>query len=156
SDPLKDVVAWVLTRELDLALLPPDLHPRIPELIRRCLAKETRNRWHAVADARLEIELILPDPRGATVRPVGTERRSWWRRAIPLVVTAIVAVAITMGIAWNLRPMPVASIARFSIMLPEGQQLARLGRHVIALSPDGETIVYAANNQLYRRKIAEV
>jgi eukaryotic-like serine/threonine-protein kinase len=153
SDPLTDVVAWVLTREPDLAHLPPDLHPRIPELIRRCLAKETRNRLHAMADARLEIESILPDPHGAIVRLVGTKRGHWRRPAIPLVVTAILAVAITTGIMWNLRPAPASSVARLSIALPEGQ---RLSRYNVALSPDGESIVYVANNQLYLRTIAEV
>ena len=158
GDTLTDVIASVLAREPDLALLPPNLHPKIPELIRRCLAKEARNRWHAVADVRVEIESILPDPHGATVRWVGAERGPWWQRAIPLVVTAILAVAITAGIAWNRRPAPApaASVARFSFVLPESQQLTRSGRHNIALSPDGESIVYVANNQLYLRKIAEV
>ncbi len=34
--------------------------------------------------------------------------------------------------------------------------MTRIGRHNIALSPDGESIVYVANNQLYLRTIAEV
>jgi eukaryotic-like serine/threonine-protein kinase len=156
SDPLIDVVTWVLTREPDLALLPPNLHPRIPELIRRCLAKETKNRWHSVADVRLEIESILPDPHGTTARLVKTERGHWRRRARQLVVTASLAVAITAGITWNLRPAPPSSVARFSIVLPNGQQLTGLRSHNIALSPDGESIVYVANNQLYLRTIAEV
>ena len=156
GETLTDVIASVLARDPDLALLPPNLHPRIPELIRRCLVKEARNRWQAVADVRVEIESILPDPHGATVRLVGAERGPWWRRAIPVVVTAILAVAITAGIAWNRRPAPGASVARFSIVLPEGQQLTRFGRHNIALSPEGERIVYVANNQLYLRTIADV
>jgi eukaryotic-like serine/threonine-protein kinase len=152
GETLTDVIASVLAREPDLALLPPNLHPRISELIRRFLVKEARNRWQAVADVRLEIESILPDPHGATVRRA--ERGPWWRRAIPVVVTASLAVAITWGIAWNRRQAPAGSIVRFSIALPEGQQVTR--GHNIALSPDGQNIVYVANGQLYLRAIAEV
>lgn len=37
--------------------------------------------------------------------------------------------------------------------LPEGQAFTRTGRHVVALSPDGTSLVYGANQQLYLRKM---
>ena len=41
GDTAPDVLASVLVREPDLDLLPPNLNPRIPELLRRCLAEES-------------------------------------------------------------------------------------------------------------------
>jgi hypothetical protein len=53
-----------------------------------------------------------------------------------------------------LTPPPVT---RFLFALPEGQTFtAPLSRHVIALSPDGGQMVYAANTRLYLRSMSEV
>ena len=40
--------------------------------------------------------------------------------------------------------------------LPATQQLTRLARHLVALSPDGTHLVYSANNQLYLRAMGEL
>src|SRR5215471_11815219 len=49
-----------------------------------------------------------------------------------------------------------ASIVRFSFPLEEGQQFSASTSQVLAISRDGEQIVYAANNRLYRRPIDEL
>jgi serine/threonine-protein kinase len=43
-------------------------------------------------------------------------------------------------------------VARFSFVLPDGQQFSGNARR-LAVSPDGATIVYVANGQLYRRPL---
>ncbi len=157
GETVTEVMASVLKSEADLALLPPSLNPRIAEIIRRCMAKDPKRRWHAAADVRMEIEAILADPRGLIAGPeVSATRQSAWRRAIPFAATAVVAAAIAAGVAWNLRPSPAVSIARFTHVLPDDQQVTRTGRHTIALSPDGQSIVYVANNQLYIRGLGEI
>jgi hypothetical protein len=45
------------------------------------------------------------------------------------------------------------TITRFPFTLPEGQQLTNLGRQVVAISPDGAQMVYAANRRLYLRSM---
>jgi len=45
---VSDVLASVLAREPDLASLPPDLAPRLSELVKRCLEKHPRRRWQAM------------------------------------------------------------------------------------------------------------
>src|SRR5262249_20364396 len=42
---------------------------------------------------------------------------------------------------------------KFSITLPEGQIFTNGGRHLITISPDGNNIVYVANQQLYSRTL---
>ena len=157
GDTVTEVMASVLKSDADLTLLPPSLNPRTAELVRRCMAKDPKRRWHAAADVRMEIEAILADPRGLTAgREASAAHQPAWRRAIPLAATALVAAAIAAAVAWNLRPAPAVSIARFSHVLPDDQQLTRTGRHNIALSPDGQNIVYVADNQLYLRGIGDL
>ena len=51
-------------------------------------------------------------------------------------------------------PQPEARpIARFSIVLPVDQTFTRIGRHIVALSPDGTRLVYVANNRLFLRAL---
>jgi serine/threonine protein kinase len=45
---LSEVLASVLVRDPDWSLMPPNLNPRIRELVRRCLEKEPKRRWHVL------------------------------------------------------------------------------------------------------------
>ena len=45
---------------------------------------------------------------------------------------------------------------RFSFYLREGERFGNSARNVIAISPDGTQVVYAANQQLYLRRIDEL
>src|SRR5262249_40405519 len=147
----------VLMREPDLKSLPANLHPKIEDLLRRCLAKDRKERWHAVADVRLELVAIMPDPRGLRFQTTpGVERRPLWRRALQTVAPVIIAVALTALVAWYMRPSTTASVMRFSFVLPEDQRFTNPGRHLVAMSPDGTSIVYVANQQLYVRKMSEM
>ena len=67
GDDVSLTLAWVLERQPDSSALPPNLHPRIGELLERCLEKEARNRYHAVADARVDIQKVLADPASVAV-----------------------------------------------------------------------------------------
>jgi eukaryotic-like serine/threonine-protein kinase len=157
GDTIAEVLASVLKSDADLTLLPAHLNPKITELLRRCLAKDPKRRWHAAGDVRMEIEAILADPDGLTVRAdLSAARGPLWKRAVPFAAIAVVAAALSAAVVWNVRPAPAASIARLSIVLPDGQLLTRSGRHNIAVSPDGQNIVYVANKQLYLRAMGDV
>jgi eukaryotic-like serine/threonine-protein kinase len=120
GDSLAEVLADVLAREPDLAALPARLHPRIPELLRRCLEKNPKKRWHAAADLRVEIETILEDPRGLRVlEQSGAGKRPLWKRAIPVVAAVILSAGIAALAAWNLKPSPPPQIARYPFTLPD-------------------------------------
>ena len=157
GDTVAEIMASVIKTEPDLTLLPASISPRITELVRRCLGKDPKRRWHSAADLRMEIEAIQADPSGLTLRAAAAARQPLWKRAIPFAGTAVVAAAVSGIVVSNLRPpAPAPSVARFSILLPEGQVLTRLGRHNLAVSPDGQSIVYVADNQLYLRRIGDL
>jgi serine/threonine protein kinase/Tol biopolymer transport system component len=157
AETVAETLASVLMREPDLKSLPANLHPNIEDLLRRCLAKDRKERLHSVADVRLELVAIIDDPYGLRLPSArGSTRRPLWRRALPVVAAFLIAVALTAFFAWYTRPSTTASVMRFPFVLPEDQRFTNPGRHLVAMSPDGTSIVYVANQQLYIRKMSEM
>ena len=153
-----DILASVLARDPDVTLLPPNLNPRVHELVSRCLNKNAKRRWQSIGDVRAEIEIIAADPRGASSRILTmAPQRPLWKRAIPIAGAALLASAITGAIAWSLRPSPAPRVVtRFPLALTEGQQFSNTGRQVVALSPDGSRLVFVANQRLYLRSMRDL
>ena len=156
GDTAADILASVLAREPDLGALPQDLHPRVTNLVRRCLEKSPRQRWQAVGDLRVEIETVARSPRTVGVpASSGATRQPMWKRAWP-VAGAAIAAGILSGVAVSqLRPLvPPSGVTRFAFAFPNVGQLATT-RQSLAMAPDGTAFVYAANNQLYLRSMSE-
>src|SRR5215471_6178734 len=157
GETVTEVIASVLKQEPDLSRIPVSVHPRVVDLIRRCLVKDAKRRWHAAADVRVEIETILAESQGLKTTDAGAVRTSRWRFAAVIAGSAAVVALATFRIERGLRPKAAAPpIARFSFVLPEGQIITRGGRHAIAISPDGQNIVYQANLQLYLRSMSDL
>ena len=94
GDDVSDTLAMVLKFDPDWDALPINLHPRLRETLERCLEKEVRNRYHDVADARVDVERVLIDPSGLVVPPVVRAplmfRAAW-------VAVAVLLTALTAG-----------------------------------------------------------
>src|SRR5262249_29792063 len=58
GETVSEILASVLIREPDFSLLPHNLNPRLHEILRRCLDKNPKRRWHAAADLRIELEAV--------------------------------------------------------------------------------------------------
>ncbi len=83
GETVSDVLAAVLTREVDWAVLPPRAPRPIRETLRRCLERNPKNRLHDIADARIALDEALrgdAEP-GAPVPAAGRLPR--WRVALP-------------------------------------------------------------------------
>jgi hypothetical protein len=157
GDTITDIIASVVAREPDWRALPADMHPGMEDLIRRCLAKNRRDRWHAIADLRVELERIIADPYGRKLRVAAVAaQKPLWRRAIQVVAALLVGGAISALAFWSLRPAENTAITRFALPLPEGSFFTTATRQSFALSPDGANLVFAANGQLYVRAMAEM
>jgi serine/threonine-protein kinase len=153
---VSDVLAGVLRIDPEWKSLPPNLHPQIRLLLERSLEKESKDRYHDIADARLDIQKALADPSGVLVQPTGDVAQARPQSKLPWVAALILAV-ITGVAVWNLKPVeprPVA--ARFYHKLPDDQAFSRTDRSLVAISPDGSKIVYVANQQLYLRNLGEL
>src|SRR5262249_52772756 len=57
---------------------------------------------------------------------------------------------------WYFKPAPPLPVSRFAIALPEGAAFTGVGRHVLALSPDGTRMAFIASNRVYLRSMKEI
>jgi serine/threonine protein kinase len=151
GDTAADLLASVIVREPDLNALPPNLNPRLHELLQRCLEKNPKKRWQAMGDVRAEIEMIAAAPHIMPGLSATTPPRPLWRRALPFAVTATVAAGITAVGVWsvlkNAAPAPRA-VTRFEIPLSAALNTGAVQR--IAISGDGRRIIYSSYNSLNR------
>ncbi len=155
ADDVSQTLARVLEREPDFSTLPQNLHPKILEMLDRCLEKEVKNRYSGISDARVDIQKALADPRGVFVQPATiVEPRKRLRLGLPWVATAIVLTAIIAGVAvWKLKPPGPRPVTRFYHELPEGQQFSKPEEFILAVSPDGSKFVYCTNEGLCLRSL---
>ena len=146
GETLSDAIAKILEAEPDWESLPAEIHPRIRELIERCLDKDVKSRWHDIADVRLDIQKVLTDPEGSAFRPIAA-RQSQITIPTSLFRAAAILVVVVLGgyAVWNLIPSGPSTplqVSRFSLTLPETDEIS--GSGVMTLSPDGNRFVYAA------------
>ena len=155
AEDVSETLAAVLRAEPAWDVLPSTVPAPIGAMLRRCLAKDRQRRLTHISTALF----VLDGGEGAAPAPSAStapRRQSVWPWAIGL---AGVSLAIGLGLGlWGRARGPVAaatSQARFSVAIPEGVTLTNTGGHVIAMSPDGTSLVYVADNRLYVRRVAE-
>ncbi len=144
---VSDTLASILKGEPAWAALPNDTPPGIIRAIRRCLEKDSRRRFHHIADARLDLE----DAAAADVPTSPAAARSSDRR--DRVAWALVAVLVlllfglTGYVALNSTPAP--EITRFEVNPPPdtvfGSPFARYAAG--AVSPDATRLVFVTTSR---------
>jgi eukaryotic-like serine/threonine-protein kinase len=156
GETVGDILASVIAREPDLNLIPPDLNPRLQELLQRCLQKNPKRRWQAIGDLRAELESIAAAPRLVpTATAITVRSRPLWRRAIALFGALVLAVIVGF-LAWQLKPAAPSLVTRFALVLPSDQTMLRTPSHLLAISPDGTKVVYGASGQLFLREMSQM
>ncbi len=159
GDDVSDTLAAVLRQEIDWAALPASTPAAVRRLIARCLDRDVRRRLRDIGEARI----VLDNPAALTAEDVGSVSalatplppRKVWQRAIPVVLSAIVAGALAGTAAWYLKPSPPLAVTRFQFTLPDGQSFSGVARRMVDVSPDGTHMVYVANGRLYLRSMSE-
>ena len=146
-------IAAIVKGEPDWAALTSQAPPWVEAIVRGCVMKDPKQRFAEIA---VPLYLLTHPAPTASVASATIARVPVWRRALPVAAAVIVTAAIVAAGAWSLRPAPrSAPVARFPIALPPDQGLTNTARRVLAVSPDGGTIAYVANNRLYLRTLAD-
>ena len=145
---VSDIIAAILRGEPDWSLLPPQLHPRIRLLLERCLEKDKASRYHAIADARVDLQRAIADPKSAPT----SARRTHASYAIPWYWVAAVAVlSVVAGVAvWSRAPRDLP-VRRFTDVLPQDRAFTNQGHPLVAISADGSLIAYVADRRIFLR-----
>ena len=137
GDTVSDLIARILEREPDWTELPANTPPRIRELLRKCLRKDSKERLRDIGDARLELVHAASEPASP---PVATRRAS----RLPWIVVGLLAVALAASFLFRPAPTPPDERAmRTSIPLPRGIEIS-LEVPDVTISPDGKTVVFVA------------
>ncbi len=158
GDDVSDTLASVLRQDIDWTALPASTPATVRRLIARCLDRDVRRRLRDIGEARI----LLSDPVALAAGDAGSapahaspQPRWRMRRAISLVLSAIMVGGLAGTAAWHLKPSAPRDVTRFPFALPEGQSFSAVGRRVVDVSPDGAQMVYVANGRLYLRSMSE-
>ena len=153
------VLAKVLDRDVDFAALPTPTPEPCRRLLRRCLEREPKRRLRDVGEAVIHLEEATTASSHDLVAPSGptVAQLQVWQRPIPAAIGVLVLVVVTALLAWSLvrpAPAPAGTVTRLPFVLPEGDVMGIADG--MALSPDGRTLVYAAERdgvqQLFVRR----
>ena len=152
GDDITITLASVLKDEVRWDALPADVPSQIRRLLRRCLEKDPKRRLSAIGDARLELDDADSGVDEAAAASVPAPLKpAAWRRAMPAVIAAL-AVGSAGAFAWWLKPVHQAQpVIRVTDILPTGQLPTGRNGLWLAMSADGSTLVYGANQQLFIR-----
>lgn len=155
GETLSDVLASVIKDEPDWDVLPA-LPSGIERLLRRCLQKDPARRLHDIADGRLEIEEAMEGTLASEDSPRRTARgRLGW------ILAAFLAGASISALLLLSRPSsdPAGELRRLEISLTPAARLAISEQPPLAISPDGNVLVYAGTvgdtTHLFQRRLDE-
>ncbi len=170
GETVSDVIAAILEREPDYAVLPARTPPRVRELLAHCLEKNARLRLRDIGDARIALERSLTArewsttaltraggmPASVALRPI-----AHWGLVLALAIFA------AMGWLWpriertdTTRPESAARTPIFAALndntLPARGEHG--GNHTLAISPDGSRVAFlgrdaSGRNRLYLREL---
>jgi serine/threonine protein kinase/Tol biopolymer transport system component len=150
GDSAAEILDRVVQTEPDWSALPDETAPDIRKLVQRCLRKDTQQRLQNIGDARIEID----DVRKATQASEQIAQRSGRSRRRIASISAfalVTVVAIVMAIL-AFRPRPPLPEMRLEITTPP-----TIAPWSLAISPDGQMIVFAATigseNRLWLRPL---
>ena len=149
-----EVLGNIIEREPAFSLLPAETPASIRRLLRRSLEKHLGRRLSCMRDAILELDdATLP-----ALEPVARRPPSVAAFAAAVVALGLLAALVLQTVR---RPEPVREpVARFAVALPSGDMPAIGQQPLVALSPDGRTLVYAARRgeqtALFRRDLASL
>ena len=151
-------LAAVMTKEPVWEALPGKLPVPISSLLKRCLDRDQSHRLRDIGEARIVVQDYQADPSSYEIDPTVVPPLPYGQKQlVPWVLLAatMAALLILLFVLWPTSTMP-GRLARFPIPLPSDQPLTGPGRHQVAFSPDGQHLVYSANQQLYLRPIGQL
>lgn len=140
GETVSDTLATLLRADPAWDTLPADTHPVVARLLKRCLAKDQRQRMHDIADVRLEFEDVLAGAENGILTAGVAEKRSQrgYKRYLVLAVIGWLLVAGLVGKHWLTPPVEHKPVVVKTLTF-SGRDWAPNA------SPDGTTIAFVSD-----------
>jgi serine/threonine-protein kinase len=155
GNTVADTVARVLEHDPDWSALPRTTPAAVEKLVRRCLRKDPERRLRDVGDAVEDLEENHgTDGVVHSSRPATAGRFSRWGRFVPAL---LIVVSLGASRFWSplstVRPTE-QRVVRVDVDLgPEVSLATRFAGPAIAISPDGERLVFVSNGRLMTQRL---
>jgi Tol biopolymer transport system component len=159
GESLSETMASILRGEPDWQAIPAVVPSRVKDLLRRCVAKDPKERLHDIADARIEIgEAKIAQPAGVR-QALGSEtvrggNLAWIVAAVMMMLAAVFAARSLM-----LPEQPPKQPMRFVVSLPAPIVAMPSDFPSVAISADGQQLAYVGgfpSAHLYHRRLDEL
>jgi Tol biopolymer transport system component len=156
---ITDTLAAIVHQDVKWDALPAATPAPVLKLLRRCLAKDRRQRLADAADVRLELEDALNAPAANAATLTGpalqTGRHTERRRAAFVAIGAFLVGGLIVGVAVYRVRQPIAAptaVTKITVPVPSGFVMGGFGQIPgLAISPDGRRIVFEAEGRLHAR-----
>ena len=146
---VSDTLAAVLRADVDWSQLPANVPPAVRTLLERCLE---RSRGRRIADASIAA-FVLSEPTVLEAQRANVAPTVARRFVAVLAAFAVVTAFAVAAFLWRGRPGDSGPVMRLEVPLAPGLEFSGAGRHLVALSPDGTRIAYAAESMLFIRRL---
>jgi serine/threonine protein kinase/Tol biopolymer transport system component len=144
GETVSDTLAAVLRADVDWNLLPASIPASIRALLRRCLAKDRKQRLQAIGEARIVIEEYISNPSGASFQETaavacrhGFQEKLGWIFAVVFGIAVIV-----LAILYFTNAAVEEPIKRLQVMTPPTSDPVSL-----AISPDGRYLAFVGSEK---------
>ena len=136
AETVTEMLAAVIMKEPDLALLPAATPAALRAVLARCLDKDPMRRLRDIGEARIALERPLPPDLPAAPLPPAPARAS---SRLPWIASVLFALAAaSFGFVHLRESPPPAPPLRFNILPPEKQDFSRW----FVLSPNGKLLAF--------------
>ena len=159
GEDVSDTLVSVFRDDPDWSRLSADVPARVRQAIQVCLQKDPKQRVRDVAAVRLAMEGAFGTTASAPSEPTVAPSLPIWQRPVAIAGAVLASLAVGGIAVWTLGngTVPAPSSKRFTLTLPESDRLLGGSGDMLALSPDGQTLVYVATRdgtrQLFRRPV---
>ncbi len=141
GEEVSEILASVLARDPDYTKLQPNLHPRLREVLERCLERDLRKRFQGIGDVIVDIDKVIASSEGGIVSsrdivPTSRSKLAWAFVAVPLVIAGTLAFNLSRAVGVSAPP----AVIRSSITLSLDDSLNLNGN--LAFSPDGSMLAF--------------
>ena len=154
GETASETVAAVMMREPDWDRLPGDLPATLDTVIRQCLQKDPRERVRDVGDVRLAMRGAFETSAAPPAATAAGSEAPVWKSPIAWLSGAFTLSSAGLLLAlMALDGSPPDLVSTRFVEAPAGRMTFPRSARAVALSPDGQQLVYSANDRLYLRQL---